>query len=587
MPASARSTIRRSSFRCCDEEGRARAGATSSPPRATATCRSTASRSPSRTISTCAACRPRRPARPLPIAPPWTRPWWRACATPAPSSSARPISTSSPPASSACARPMACRAIRSTQAHSGRIELGLGGRGRDRAGAGDARHRYRRLRPHAGAVQQYRRPQAEPRAHLQCRRGAGLPHARLRVGVRPHHRRLPRRSSPSWPASTPTTPIVAAAAAAAARRAAAADFGSACRCRASACSSATAKPRTIMRAALDRLARLGATIVDIDIEPFYETARLLYEGPWLAERYAATRAFIASSPQAMHPVTREIMLGGARPLGGRCFRGVLSARAPAPHRRGSGSPQIDLLALPTAPTLYTVEQVLADPIGLNSRLGTYTNFVNLLDLCGLAVPAALHDNAAGARPFGITLLAPGGNDGLLAAIGRQVSRRYRAAARRARPQAAPALAPCRARRRARMSARGGRRASLRHAAQSRTARPRGTVRRNHRHRAGLSPVTRCPAPTRRSPACCASRTGAAAPSRWRSGRWRRSRSAASPPRAAAAVDRLRSGSPMGASVKGFLVEAEAVNGARDISRFGGWRDFVAQEMQNTWKTSAP
>src|SRR5260370_37794595 len=65
--------------------------------------------------------------------------------------------------------------------------------------------------------------------------------------------------------------------------------------------------------ALDGLARIGAVIVDIDIEPFYETARLLYEGPWLAERYAATRDFIASSPQSMHPVTLEIILGGARP----------------------------------------------------------------------------------------------------------------------------------------------------------------------------------------------------------------------------------------------------------------------------------
>lgn len=74
-----------------------------------------------------------------------------------------------------------------------------------------------------------------------------------------------------------------------------------------------------------------------------------------------------------------------------------------------------MIALPTAPTLYTVEQVLADPLALNSRLGTYTNFVNLLDLCGLAVPAALHD---GASPFGITLLAPAGHDALVASLGR-------------------------------------------------------------------------------------------------------------------------------------------------------------------------
>ena len=77
--------------------------------------------------------------------------------------------------------------------------------------------------------------------------------------------------------------------------------------------------------------------------------------------------------------------------------------------------EVDALALPTAPTSYTVAQVLADPIQLNSRLGTYTNFVNLLDLCALALPAAITDDGI---PFGISLLAPGGNDAKLASIGR-------------------------------------------------------------------------------------------------------------------------------------------------------------------------
>jgi allophanate hydrolase len=77
---------------------------------------------------------------------------------------------------------------------------------------------------------------------------------------------------------------------------------------------------------------------------------------------------------------------------------------------------IDALALPTVPTIYKIEEVLNDPIQLNSRLGTYTNFVNLFDLCGLAVPASIGTNGI---PFGITLLAPGGDDAMLAAIGRQ------------------------------------------------------------------------------------------------------------------------------------------------------------------------
>jgi allophanate hydrolase len=166
-------------------------------------------------------------------------------------------------------------------------------------------------------------------------------------------------------------------------------------------------------AALDRLSRLGGTLVEIDIEPFYETARLLYEGPWVAERYAVTESLIASSPESMHPVTREIILGGARPSAVAAFKAFYrleELRRAAEHTFHG----VDILALPTAPTVYTVDQILADPIQLNSRLGTYTNFVNLLDLCGLALPAALD----GRRPFGITLLAPGGRDALLAAIGR-------------------------------------------------------------------------------------------------------------------------------------------------------------------------
>ena len=166
-------------------------------------------------------------------------------------------------------------------------------------------------------------------------------------------------------------------------------------------------------AALDRLVRLGGMLVEIDIEPFYETARLLYEGPWVAERYAAVESLIASLPEAMHPVTREIILGGARPSAVAAFKAFYRLEE---LRRAAERvfDRIDLLALPTAPTVYTVDQVLADPIALNSRLGTYTNFVNLLDLCGLALPAALHDR----RPFGITLLAPGGHDALLASVGR-------------------------------------------------------------------------------------------------------------------------------------------------------------------------
>ena len=118
-------------------------------------------------------------------------------------------------------------------------------------------------------------------------------------------------------------------------------------------------------------------------------------------------------------MTRQIILAGAHRTAADTFTAFYQLeelRRVAEHTFRT----IDALVLPTAPTIYTVEQVLADPIQLNSRLGTYTNFVNLLDLCGLAVPSSMRTDGA---PFGITLLAPAGADAALAAIGR----RYHAA----------------------------------------------------------------------------------------------------------------------------------------------------------------
>lgn len=167
--------------------------------------------------------------------------------------------------------------------------------------------------------------------------------------------------------------------------------------------------------ALVRFTDLGAKIVAIDMEPFYAVARLLYEGPWIAERYLAAKDLIASEPESMHPVTRQIIVAGARGTAADVFTAFYQLeelRRISEHTFRA----IDALVLPTAPTIYTIEQVLHDPIRLNSRLGTYTNFVNLLDLCGLAVPAAMR---ADGIPFGITLLALAGQDAVLAAIGRR------------------------------------------------------------------------------------------------------------------------------------------------------------------------
>lgn len=166
--------------------------------------------------------------------------------------------------------------------------------------------------------------------------------------------------------------------------------------------------------ALKRWTSLGATLVEFDLEPFYETARLLYEGPWVAERYLVIRNLLASSPDSIHPVTREITAAGARLTAADTFAALYRLQAlRCIAERTFGN--IDALVLPTAPTAYSTAQVLANPIELNSRLGTYTNFVNLLDLCGLALPSAMRPDGI---PFGITLLAPAGHDAQLASIGR-------------------------------------------------------------------------------------------------------------------------------------------------------------------------
>ena len=166
--------------------------------------------------------------------------------------------------------------------------------------------------------------------------------------------------------------------------------------------------------AIALLRNMGAEIREIDVSALLETARLLYEGPWVAERYAAVGAFIERNPDAAHPVTRQIILGGGKLSAADTFRSFY--RLAALKRKAleifSG---IDALMVPTVPAAYTVAQLEADPIALNSNLGTYTNFVNLLDLCGLAVPVSFAEDGT---PYGITLLAHAGRDAALASLGR-------------------------------------------------------------------------------------------------------------------------------------------------------------------------
>ncbi|MBL9210416.1 MAG: allophanate hydrolase [Opitutaceae bacterium] len=162
-----------------------------------------------------------------------------------------------------------------------------------------------------------------------------------------------------------------------------------------------------------RAAGLGAHVVEVDFTVFREAAALLYQGPWVAERWAALRAFHAERADAFFPVTRSIIESAARLSAADAFDGF--HRLAALVRRASEVWQkMDALLLPTAPRPYTLAEVAAEPLLLNSRLGTYTNFVNLLDLSAVAVPAGFRRDGI---PWGVTFVAPAWRERELLALG--------------------------------------------------------------------------------------------------------------------------------------------------------------------------
>ena len=325
-------------------------------------------------------------------------------------------------------------------------------------------------------------------------------------------------------------------------------------------------------AALARLSALGAKIVEIDVEPFYATARLLYEGPWVAERYLTARALIASSPESLHPVTRQVILSGAHGTAADAFAAFYQLEE-LRQVRDRTLRAIDALVLPTAPTIYAIDEVLADPIGLNSRLGIYTNFVNLLDMCGLAVPASIRPDGI---PFSVTLLAPAGDDAALAAIGRE----FHAATGLPLGALQHPLPPL-----ARLPA-APTEGEIPIAVVG--AHLSGMPLNGELRAAGGRLIERtATAPHYRLYALAGTRPPKPGLLRVQKGAgtaievevWALSDAAFG--RFVAAVPSPLSIGTLeldsGRSVKGFLVEAEAVAGARDISSFGGWRAFMAQE----------
>ncbi len=158
------------------------------------------------------------------------------------------------------------------------------------------------------------------------------------------------------------------------------------------------------------LESLGGTAVTIDLTPFLDAAKLLYEGPWVTERYVAIQSFIDAHPEAVFPPVRTIIEGGRGKTAAEAFAGAYKLKA---LRRVCDRvwDSIDCMLTPTAGTIYRIDEMQADPIRLNSNLGRYTNFVNLLDHSAVAVPAGvLASGDAEGLPWGVSLGAPAHKD---------------------------------------------------------------------------------------------------------------------------------------------------------------------------------
>ena len=318
----------------------------------------------------------------------------------------------------------------------------------------------------------------------------------------------------------------------------------------------------LYRQALSRVEATGGTPVEVDIAPLVKAGQLLYSGPWVAERTAALEDFLRESAGAVHPVVRAIVAAGAGVTGVQAFRGQYELHALVRQTAALWS-AVDVLVLPTAPTIYRVNELLAEPVGLNSNLGLYTNFVNLLDMSAVAVPAGYRANHTG---FGITFIAPAFMDRQLLALGQ----RYLDAG--AGFQAPPLDLTARAAGiqvavvgahlsgmplHWQLSSRGARLVAATHTAPS--------------YRLYAMAGTTPPKPA-------LIHTGAAAGGSAIAVEVYELELAAFGSFVAEVPPPLAIGSVVladGTLVKGFIAEPRAIEGARDITTFGGWRAYIA------------
>jgi allophanate hydrolase len=321
--------------------------------------------------------------------------------------------------------------------------------------------------------------------------------------------------------------------------------------------------------AIERLTSVGGEAVAIDFSPFEEAARLLYQGPWVAERLAALRAYGFERPEAVHPVVWQIIAGGAKLSAVEAFEAFYRlaelTRAAEPEWR-----KMDVLLLPTTGTTYTIEAVLADPVTLNSNLGRYTNFVNLMDLSATAVPAGFRPNGL---PFGVTLIGRAFEDAMVAALADRLHRTLEGATIGATGWPLPPPAEMDGSAGFRIAVIGAHLSGqkLNHQLTGRNARLIGTARTAPGYSLYLLPGT---VPAKPGLVRDGQGSGRLELEIWALDAAGFSSFVAEIP---APLGLGTIALDDGGAVQGFLCEAHAVTGAEDITCFGGWRGWLAQK----------
>ncbi|MGH8553104.1 MAG: allophanate hydrolase, partial [Methylococcales bacterium] len=143
--------------------------------------------------------------------------------------------------------------------------------------------------------------------------------------------------------------------------------------------------------AIDRFKMRGAIVEVIDFGPFMEATGMLYDGPWIAERHAGIRRFLETNPGALHPVTAQVYATASDKSAIEAFE-AFNRLAELKRETTRLLASLSCIAVPTAARIYRIDEVLADPIGINTQLGYYTNSMNLLDLAAIAIPAGFYSH---------------------------------------------------------------------------------------------------------------------------------------------------------------------------------------------------